>query len=72
MEDLRKEIITASRTVDQLKSLINEMDNLRTQVIESDLSKFDNSISHSKQQALNVIQSFQGKYKCGLVIYWPI
>lgn len=63
MEDLRKEIITASRTVDQLKSLINEMDNLRTQVIESDLSKFDKSIIHSKQQALNVIQSFQGKYK---------
>lgn len=64
MEDLRKEIITASRTVDQLKSLINEMDNLRTQVIESDLSKFDKSISHSKQQALNAMKSFQGKYKC--------
>lgn len=37
------------------------MDNLRTQVIESDLSKFDKSVSNSKQQALNVIQAFQSK-----------
>lgn len=47
--------------MDQLTSLINEMDNLRTQVIESDLSKFDKSVSNSKQQALNVIQAFQSK-----------
>lgn len=37
------------------------MDNLRTQVIESDLSKFDKSVSNSKQQALKVIQAFQSK-----------
>lgn len=37
------------------------MDNLRTQVIESDLCKFDKSVSNSKQQALNVIQAFQSK-----------
>lgn len=52
--------------MDQLTSLINEMDNLRTQVIESDLSKFDKSVSNSKQQALNVIQAFQSKIHTNL------
>lgn len=40
------------------------MDNLRNQVADTDVVKFDKLICDSKQSALNAIQSHKGK------VYW--
>uniref|UniRef100_A0A1B6KDG7 t-SNARE coiled-coil homology domain-containing protein n=1 Tax=Graphocephala atropunctata TaxID=36148 RepID=A0A1B6KDG7_9HEMI len=56
-EELQKENGNASKTVKQLTYLLTDMDNLRSQVVDSEISKFDKLIFSSKQSALNAIKT---------------
>uniref|UniRef100_A0A1B6IC95 STX17-like N-terminal domain-containing protein n=1 Tax=Homalodisca liturata TaxID=320908 RepID=A0A1B6IC95_9HEMI len=58
-EELQKELANALKTVNQLTYLLNDMDNLRNQVVDSEISKFDKLIFNSKQSALNAIKIHQ-------------
>lgn len=42
--------------------MLNEMDALRLQVIDSDVKLFDSKISKSRQIALNALQEYLGKF----------
>uniref|UniRef100_A0A1B6F7S7 t-SNARE coiled-coil homology domain-containing protein n=1 Tax=Cuerna arida TaxID=1464854 RepID=A0A1B6F7S7_9HEMI len=58
-EELQKELANALKTVNQLTYLLNDMDNLRNQVVDSEISKFDKLVFNSKQSALNAIKIHQ-------------
>ncbi|CAM1300693.1 STX17 (predicted) [Pycnogonum litorale] len=55
---LDKEMINASRTVQQLKADIHDMDLIRSQIINTDLDSFDLKVQDAKENALKCVQSF--------------
>ncbi|XP_054289448.1 syntaxin-17-like [Macrosteles quadrilineatus] len=57
-EEVRREEISATQIINQLAALLSEMENLRSQVTETDLNKFDRSIISSKRNAKAAIRSF--------------
>lgn len=57
-KDLNMEQINASRTVQQLKATIRELDKLKEQLIESDVGAFQRRIEPTKVEASNAIQEF--------------
>ncbi|KAK3740170.1 hypothetical protein QZH41_014094, partial [Actinostola sp. cb2023] len=57
--DLNAEQINAARTVQQLKVNIREMENIRRQVMPSEVSLFDDRVASIKDEALNGVRSFR-------------
>lgn len=57
-KELNIEQINASRTVQQLKATIRELDNIRHQIQEQDVELFDKQIAGMKVQAQNAIEEF--------------
>lgn len=55
---LNVEQINASRTVQQLRATIREMDKTKNQIREEDLDLFEKRIAPTKKQAVGAIQSF--------------
>jgi syntaxin 17 len=55
------EQINATRIIKQLKSLLYEMDMLRTQVQDSDLQKFDKLTDQARKNAQDAIKEYLGK-----------
>ena len=56
---LRHEHINASRTVQQVKSDIAQLQQLRSQVIEADLSTFDSKVNDIEHRVLQILDNFQ-------------
>jgi len=56
--ELNKEQINATRTVQQLKATIRDLDNIKFQIREEDLDGFEKSITPMKQQSIQSIQEF--------------
>ncbi len=55
---LNKEQINASRTIQQLKSNIRQLENTRSQVRNEDLSKFDARVKHLQNQSQIAVAEF--------------
>lgn len=60
-DKIQKEEINATRVVKQLKTLLMEMDNLRSKLVSDDVKKFDESIRNSRQSAMEEMKSYMGK-----------
>lgn len=61
-DKIQKEEINATRVVKQLKTLLMEMDSLRNKLIDEDVQKFDDSISKSRQSAMEEMKSYMGMF----------
>lgn len=57
-KDLNMEQINASRTVQQLKATIRELDKMKNQVVDSDIADFQQRVAPMKEEAINAIQDF--------------
>ena len=57
---LHKENINATRTVQQVKANIREIDKTRKQINDEDLEEFDKKTESMKRDALQAIQDFIG------------
>lgn len=60
-DKIQKEEINATRVVKQLKTLLMEMDSLRSKLIHEDVKKFDELILTSRQSAMAEMKSYMGK-----------
>lgn len=58
----RREQASANVVIKQLRTLVKEMDVLRSRVIDSDVHKFDKLINDSRQSALNILQEYIGNF----------
>lgn len=61
-DKIRKEEISATRVIKQLKNLLMEMDVLRRKLSAEDVAKFDKQILVSRQNALTEINSYLGLF----------
>lgn len=61
-DKVKKEEISATRVVKQLKNLMLEMDILRGDVIESDLDKFDELTMAGRRKVKAAIQEYLGMW----------
>lgn len=59
-DKIQKEEINATRVVKQLKTLLMEMDSLRSKLISEDAKKFDELILASRQSAMEEMKSYMG------------
>ncbi|XP_070570616.1 syntaxin-17-like [Ptychodera flava] len=57
-EKLNVELINASRTVQQLKANVREMEKTRNQIRDEDLDKFDARVLPIKEEAISAVMSF--------------
>lgn len=57
-DNLNKEQINATRTVQQLKANIKELEKTRNQVAEEDLNKFDDKVISVKHEAIDGVLEF--------------
>ncbi|XP_077997451.1 syntaxin-17-like [Glandiceps talaboti] len=57
-EKLNVELINASRTVQQLKANVREMEKTRNQIREEDLERFDERIQGIKEEAIAAVMNF--------------
>ncbi|XP_046548928.1 syntaxin-17-like [Haliotis rubra] len=55
---LNKEQINASRTIQQIKANIREIEKARGQIVEEDLAKFDDKVECMKEKAVQSIKAF--------------
>ena len=55
---LNKEQINASRTIQQIKANIREIEKARKQTLDDDLCSFDDKVEDMKQRALAAVQEF--------------
>jgi syntaxin 17 len=55
------EQVNATRLIKQMKSLIYEIDMLRSQVQDSDLQKFDRLTEQARKNAQDAIKEYLGK-----------
>lgn len=60
-DKVKKEEINATRVIKQLKNLMLEMDVLRSNVLETDLDKFDQLTMIGRQKAKEAIQEYLGR-----------
>lgn len=58
-EEVQKQQKIALTTVTQLSSMVKEMDNVRNQVVDSEVDKFDKLIKNSKLNALTAVRSYR-------------
>jgi len=61
-KDLNMEQINASRTVQQLKATIRELDKVKDQLVETDVNAFKKRIEPTRNEALEAIQEFSRLY----------
>lgn len=61
-DKIKKEEISATRVIKQLKTLLMEMDVLRRKLHSGDVAKFDSQILVSRQNALAEINSYLGLF----------
>lgn len=59
-DKIQKEEINATRVVKQLKTLLMEMDNLRSKLVTDDVQKFDELILKSRENAMEEMKSYMG------------
>ena len=59
---MNKEQINATRTVQQLKANIKELEKTRNQIKEEDLSKFDSKTEEIKQASISGVVEFLDLY----------
>ncbi|XP_037045429.1 syntaxin-17 [Bradysia coprophila] len=57
-DKIQKEEINATRVVKQLKTLLMEMDSLRSKLVREDVKKFDELIWKSRQSAMEEMKSY--------------
>ncbi|RUS82111.1 hypothetical protein EGW08_010123, partial [Elysia chlorotica] len=55
---LHKEQVNASRTVQQIKANIREVERARTQVVDRDLGLFDSKVHDVKMKAISAVDEF--------------
>lgn len=55
---LNKEQINASRTIQQIKANIREIEKARGQILEEDLPTFDKKVESMKEKAVESIEAF--------------
>lgn len=67
-DKIQKEEINATRVVKQLKTLLMEMDSLRSQLVSDDVKKFDDLIWKSRQSAMDEMKSYLGMSPPGIVV----
>lgn len=57
-DKVHREQVNASRTIQQLKADIWEVDKLRQQVLDDDVDKFEERVSSVRKEALDAVQEF--------------
>lgn len=62
-EKIKREEINATRVVRQLKSLMLEMDVLRSRISENEVDKFDDLTMVGRKKAMDGIREYLGKHK---------
>ena len=55
---LHKEQVNASRTVQQVKATLRELERTRQQVVDEDVEKFDRSLEEIKNQTVMAVKMF--------------
>ena len=55
---LHKEQINASRTVQQVKATLRELERTRSQVYEEELAQFDEQVQEVKLKAVEAVENF--------------
>lgn len=62
-ELVRKEQVNAARLVKRLEQLLYEMDNLRAQVQDEDIAKFDKLTATARAGTITAIKEYLGKVR---------
>lgn len=60
-DKIQKEEINATRVVKQLKTLLMEMDSLRSRLVSEDVKKFDELIAIGRQSAMEEMKTYLGR-----------
>ena len=57
-EGLHKEQVNASRTVQQVKATLRELERTRSQVFDEEVDQFDEQMQEAKVKAVAAVESF--------------
>lgn len=55
---LHKEQVNATRTVQQVKATLRELEQVRTRVLDDEVNQFDKQVRDTKVKAVCALQSF--------------